>query len=142
LKRQAIKRHYRVGFLGLLPLTLILTFVDISIVSKLFFWLSYVWNFSLRTPGIQEKVSHRRYRYSFLRLVYFVHQFFSASLQNKIPQFLIVSVSPLAFISLLFLFTKAGNPLLGLLGSIIYEVIFNLERDYHLKKLIYLQKGP
>ncbi|MCK5884609.1 MAG: hypothetical protein KAG61_13035 [Bacteriovoracaceae bacterium] len=123
---------YGVGFGFILPVLIALAIAEVRGLNILYFASSYLWSFTVITPGVSEKVRSRRYRLSFLKIIYKYQQLMNVRLgRHRYRKYIL----PLTRISApLFCFggmsyiTGGGNPGFALFGALYFELILLLIR--------------
>ena len=118
---------YFFHFIPFLIHILIFYFLGVTSWYISLFILGYSWNLLFLTPGLEERVLSKKYKYSFIRLCYLVNQFISRRLRvenRPIMGILGRSLGPffLAFIFVILLGIKSHN-LFILWGSMVCEVL-------------------
>ena len=132
MKNKKIKRHYYIGGLPLIFFLIIFHLLNIKIEYILFFLVSYIWNFTLSTPYLFLKIEKPNYRFSFMRSIYILNKFLGEIFSNSsfvISKRVIRSISPFIFVCVLAIFFNKINPLWGILGSFIFEVIYYWDEE-------------
>ena len=62
--------YYGVGLGFILPIAIILLLLEVSGLNILYFISSFLWTLTVLTPGVPEKIRGRRYKLSFLKIIY------------------------------------------------------------------------
>ena len=121
----SLNRFYILSFSLLILLSFILN-LEGSTINKIFFGMGYVWCMALRTPNANEKVSRKRYRFSFYKTIWSIDTFFTELISsNKHPyakMFLRQLPLILIFGGCCYLFEVDGSLLFLFLGGFIFEV--------------------
>ncbi len=121
-------KYYGLGLSGFLPLFLVLWAFSIDVLGMLFVTSCYLWSFTALTPGVAERIRSRRYRWSFLKVIFKYNQLISIRMARKRYSWIIIpllrALAPVLFFGLMAIFTKAGNPLYAVLGALYFELIY------------------
>ena len=126
-KLSLLSRYYIVTGLTFVVVWSVFSLLEIEFVDNLFFTTTYIWHFSLATPGLREKVMASSHKMSFISLVVRVNYYLQLFIRfEKIPYrpSLIRAFSPLLFILLLKVIGGRGNILFGLMSSLIFESVY------------------
>ena len=110
--------------IALFILTLLLWGVSLNYSTLNFIILGFCWNFTLRAPSIREKMLLRKYKFSFLKMVFRFDNFLSSLSEKYWTQTLIRSLPPLLISLLAFVISSDGWFFLTLLGSAYFELIY------------------
>ena len=86
------------------------------------------------TPGLEERSSEGRYRFSFLRFVITINNYLKQLLSKWLPKYLIRTISPLLFSFSLSLITSDGYFVLSIVGSLSFELIYYFSKEYLVKE--------
>jgi hypothetical protein len=88
------------------------------------FALGYVWIVAFYTPGLKEKISDHKYRFSFLRFAFFLQDKAFANLA-VIPEQMRAAAArvivPILFTGILYLVLGGVNPLVVFVGAVSFE---------------------
>jgi len=126
-KKKKVLGKYYILVLPILFFSIIfLKLIDASFFNLIFFVVSFLWQVLLRAPYIEPKVTSRKMRFSFLKLIYSFNEFLInnfAGRESKIKESLIRMASPIMFVALLILISNEGNILYGVTGCLISEII-------------------
>lgn len=129
IKLSDLSRYYLINFCSFLICWSMLYLVKVEFLNCLFFTTSFVWHFTLLTPGIREKIMNKKQRFSFINVIvrsnYYLQLFIKIKNFKYSPSF-VRALSPLAFTSILVVAGGSGNLLFTLLGSVVFEVIYLL----------------
>ncbi|MGZ3807120.1 MAG: hypothetical protein ACXVCE_03480 [Bacteriovorax sp.] len=120
-----LSRYYFTSMLGFFFFFAILSVLRIDYLNTLFFIMSYVWHFTLLTPGLKEKMLVSKQRFSFLNVVVRINYYLQLFIKIKKVPFgpsIIRAISPLLFTLILMVAGGSGNVLFALLGSICFEL--------------------
>ena len=105
---------------------LVLAVLPIHIGYSLNFLCSYLWAMALRSPELKERAYDRKYRFSFLRFVFFMHAHSeNYSIWNKYPQHKELGrrlAGPGLFTLILFLISPGLASLMFAFGAFFFEV--------------------
>lgn len=123
-KLSVLTRYYLISMITFLISWGALWLFKVEFVNNLFFITSYVWHFTLLTPGLKEKMLIQKQRLSFINVVVRVNYYLQLFI--KIDRFsfgpsIIRAISPLVFTSLLLIVGGSGNILFTILGSVMFE---------------------
>lgn len=130
-----ILRFYLVGFIPILFVYIIFELLNVSYMNFLYFTVSYCWNYSLRSPGIRERVATLAYRFTFIKFTNNLDDLLTKPKiceRNNYIKLLFRSFAPLSFICLIFILTGDGNFLFCLFGVVLFESVFEIavRKDY------------
>lgn len=124
--------YYGVGLGFILPVGIILSLIDTSGLNLLFVISSYLWSFTVLTPGVPEKIRSRRYRLSSLKIIYKYQQLMNVRFARHSQSRFLIPLSRTLAPTLCFggmsYITGGGNPLFALLGALYFELILLLIR--------------
>ena len=124
---QLIDKGRRWEILTIFFLFLIVTFLPLIFLNKMFFIMGLLWPFVLAEKNVEEKIRSRRYRFSFLKVAFKVQQFFYFISNLKDYKFksaayvFVRALSPFLLSMIFFLIAGDGNPLITILGSLAFE---------------------
>ncbi len=104
--------------------------LKLDIMNTLFVTLGFSWNMVIVTPGVEERSSEGRYRFSFLRFVITINNYLKQLLSQWAPKYLIRTISPLLFSFILSLITSKGYFVLSIVGSLSFESIYFFSKEY------------
>jgi len=131
--KKNLTKYYLLCFL---PLALIL----IGMIKFKVFWfdqvifvLSYIWQLTINTPGLEEKVFNPNYKFSFLRLIFLMNRFFHKAIEENPHsrwQIAVRIFSPLLFCSTIVILNGMGNILYVIAGVVGSELILSLWNLY------------
>lgn len=124
-----LAKYYLQFILSFLVIFGLWNLVGISYVNQLFFMVTYIWHFTLLTPGLKEKMLTRKQRFSFLNVIVRVNYYLQLFIKtDKVPfglgPALVRAISPLLFIFFLKVVGGNGDVLFALLGSFLFEAIY------------------
>lgn len=118
--------YYSLGFLALVPIFIVYYFFPQLFIDLFSFFLGFFWIYSIDTPGVAERIRRRRYRLSFLRIIY------------KLDQWVVIKVNrfhvhwgigaamrtlvPTLFVAILYSLTYVLPPYWTLLGAFYYLI--------------------
>lgn len=124
--------------LGLGPLFMValIKVGDYQFEQTVSFMVAYYWMALVLHPYIEDKVSHRRYRLSFIRLIYSIDKnirkllikIISASFFELVAV-LVGGLVPIAFCTSLYLFSGKGSIALAILGSYLFPLLKRLSAN-------------
>lgn len=106
----------------------VLYFLRLEFLNILFFMTSFVWHFTLLTPGLKEKMLIQKQRFSFINVVVRINYYLQLFIKIKKPfgPSLIRAFSPLLFSLLLVVAGGSGNVLFTILGSVAFETAHHM----------------
>lgn len=118
--------YYAKGFLSLIPVGIVYYFWPQFFIPCFAFFLGFLWNYTIDTPGVAERVRSRRYRFSFLRIIVKIDQWTIIFFRKVTSKRLVISIlrtliPPLPFF-ILYAFTYVMNPWWIWLGACYYLV--------------------
>ena len=119
-----LARYYIVSMLSFFICWSIFTLLNIEFLNSLFFMMSYVWHFTLLTPGLKEKMLTKKQRFSFINVVVRTNYYLQLFIKIKKVPFgpsIVRALSPLFFTFILMVVGGNGNILFTLLGSVCFE---------------------
>lgn len=124
-KLSILARYYIISMFSFFICWSIFSLLHIEFLNTLFFMTSYVWHFTLLTPGLKEKMIIQKQRYSFINVVVRVNYYLQLFI--KIEKFpfgpsIVRAISPLSFTFILMVVGGSGNMLFTLLGSVCFEM--------------------
>ena len=124
------EKRFTLFFIPALIVAIVFIVLEISWTETLYFLMGYSWNLALLSPEIEKRITHKKYRFSFLKFCFVVNQKLSSFVKPDGPPLIfaiIRSVSPLVFIGLLkLIFAATGSFLYVLGGSILAEIAVGL----------------
>lgn len=123
-KLSALSRYYSISMFSFLIWWSVLYLLRIEFINILFFMTSFVWHFTLLTPGLKEKMLTQKQRFSFINVVVRVNYYLQLFIKIKKWSFgssLVRALSPLIFTLLLVIAGGSGNILFTLMGSLAFE---------------------
>lgn len=116
--------YYLSGLIVLLPALLIYWFFPWHFISLFTYCLGFLWNYAVDTPGVAERIRHRRYRISFLRFVTkFDQRLLLQAKKLRVPLYgveLLRSLVPFLLVLILYSLTYVLPPHWALAGSLSY----------------------
>lgn len=101
--------------------------IKTEFINIIFFFMAYIWHFSLVAPEMKEYALRNKKGLSLLTLVYkanFYLQMFIRVEKIKYTASVVRAISPLVFTFFLFVAGGSGNLIFTLLGSFIFELIY------------------
>lgn len=119
-----LARFYIISMLSFFTCWLIFSILNIEFINTLFFMMSYVWHFTLLTPGLKEKMLTQKQRFSFINVVVRINYYLQLFIKIKKVTFgpaIIRAISPMLFTLVLIVLGGSGNILFTLLGSLAFE---------------------
>jgi hypothetical protein len=122
-------KYYLLSFVNVGFFCAILLLLQIEFINIIFFLTSYVWHFSLQTPGLKEQVMTKHHKLSFLAVVVRVNHYLQLFINIKRLPYassFIRALSPALFTFMLFILGGAGNMLFTFLGSLCFEVMYQI----------------
>lgn len=126
-KLSLLSRYYIITGLAFVLIWSVLSLLQIEFIDNLFFTTTYIWHFTLATPGIREKVLTTSHRMSLISVVVRVNYYLQLFVRSeKIPYRTnaIRAFSPLLFILFLKVIGGRGNVLFGIMSSFVFESIY------------------
>lgn len=119
-----LARYYATSMISFFVCWFILTILNIEFINTLFFMTSYVWHFTLLTPGLKEKMLTQKQRLSFINVVVRINYYLQLFIKIKKVPFgpaIVRAISPMLFTLTLMVVGGSGNILFTLLGSVCFE---------------------
>ena len=119
-----LARYYLVSMISFFICWSIFSILNIEFLNSLFFMMSYVWHFTLLTPGLKEKMLTQKQRFSFINVVVRTNYYLQLFIKIKRFSFgpsIVRAISPMVFTLILMVAGGSGNILFTLLGSICFE---------------------
>ncbi|MDO9334129.1 MAG: hypothetical protein Q7T57_06375 [Dehalococcoidales bacterium] len=119
-----LSRYYIISMIGFFICWSIFSILKVEFLNTLFFIMSYIWHFTLLTPGLKDKMLTSRQRFSFINVVVRINYYLQLFIKLKKISFgpsIVRAISPMLFSLLLILVGGSGNLLFTLLGSICFE---------------------
>jgi hypothetical protein len=123
-----LSRYYFISILSFLVLWTIFYALKVEFINGLFFTTSFVWHFTLLTPGIREKVLSKKQRFSFLTVIIRINYYLQLFIKIKNFKYgpaVIRAISPFLFTLILVVAGGSGNLLFTLLGSAFFESVYS-----------------
>lgn len=107
----------------------ILNLLNIFYNDQMFFIVTYIWHFTLMTPGLKEKMLTKKQRFSFLNVIVRINYYLQLFIKtDKVPfglgPSLVRAISPLLFIFILKVVGGNGNMIFALLGCAAFEAVY------------------
>ncbi|OUR93667.1 hypothetical protein A9Q84_19570 [Halobacteriovorax marinus] len=121
-------RYLLNNLISLFVLTLLLWGIDLNFSTLNFIILGFCWNFAIHAPSLRSKLDHRRYKFSFLRLIYGVDNFLASFSEKFFLRILLRSIPPIIISFLTYLISYEGWFVASLFGSFYFELVFNGKR--------------
>lgn len=128
-----LTRYYFFSLITLMILWGILALLPIQFVNIVFFITTFVWHFTLLTPGIREKILSSGQRYSFLSVIVRINHYLQLFINLKNIPFassIIRAISPLVFTLILLVFGGTGNLMFSLMGSVCFEAFYHFLKPW------------
>lgn len=125
-KLSILSRYYLVSMIVFFICWSILWLIKVEYIDNLFFTTSFVWHFTLLTPGLKEKMLIQKQRFSFISVVVRVNYYLQLFIKIDKYAFgpsIIRAISPLVFTCLLLIVGGSGNIFFTLLGSFCFEIV-------------------
>lgn len=124
-----LARYYVKYILSFLIFFGILNLLGIYYNDQMFFIVTYIWHFTLMTPGLKEKMLTKKQRFSFLNVIVRINYYLQLFIKtDKVPfgigPSLVRSISPLLFIFILKVVGGNGNMIFAFLGCAAFESIY------------------
>jgi hypothetical protein len=119
-----LARYYLISMVSFFICWSMFSLLKIEFVNTLFFMTSYVWHFTLLTPGLKEKMLTKKQRFSFINVVVRTNYYLQLFIKIKKVPFgpsIVRAISPMLFTFILMVVGGSGNILFTLLGSISFE---------------------
>lgn len=125
-KLSVLSRYYIISMANFIICWSLLFILRIENINILFFMTSYVWHFTLLTPGLKEQIFTKKQRFSFINVVVRVNYYLQLFI--KIERFpfgpsLVRAISPCLFSVLLVVAGGSGNVLFTFFGSLAFEAV-------------------
>ncbi|MBL6990293.1 MAG: hypothetical protein ISR65_10965 [Bacteriovoracaceae bacterium] len=117
-------RYYLKGLLPLLVLIIILNYYSVDLLNIFILASSYLWKYTLLTPGMQIRLGQRKYRFAFLKTMQRIDDHMIVIFQNlKYPKLrpLCRHLPPLILMTIITLTLQQGNIIYSPLGILFYE---------------------
>lgn len=124
-----LARYYLFSMVSFFICWTFFVLLKIEFINTLFFMTSYIWHFTLLTPGLKEKMLTKKQHYSFINMVVRTNYYLQLFIKiEKVPfrSSLIRALSPLLFTFLLMMVGGSGNVFFTLLGSFCFEWTYYL----------------
>lgn len=107
----------------------LLNLIGIYYNDQMFFTVTYIWHFTLMTPGLKEKMLTKKQRFSFLNVIVRINYYLQLFIKTEKVPFglgpsLVRAISPLLFIFVLKVVGGNGNMIFALLGCTIFEAVY------------------
>lgn len=119
------REYYLYGLFPLLILGTLFSFLIKSPLSIAVFVVGFVWPYSLFTPGLKEKITTRKYRFSFMSFVFHFYHFLKSSFgYSRFKSLIYRHLGTAIFFSLILFFARDLWILMGLLGSVLFEAFY------------------
>lgn len=139
-KLSPLARYYVKYILAFLIFFGLLNLIDIFYSNQLFFMVTYIWHFTLCTPGVKEKMLTKKQRFSFLNVIVRVNYYLQLFIKtDKIPlgvgPAFVRALSPMLFIFFLKVVGGNGNILFALMGSVFFECVYYFDNRPVISKL-------
>ena len=119
-----LSQYYLVSMITFFIFWSVFSVLNIEFLNTLFFMMSYIWHFTLLTPGLKEKMLTRKQRFSFINVVVRINYYLQLFIKiKKIPfgPSIVRAISPLIFTLILMVVGGSGNILFAILGSVSFE---------------------
>ncbi|MDD4973695.1 MAG: hypothetical protein PHY93_05060 [Bacteriovorax sp.] len=139
-----LARYYLISMISFFICWSIFSIFNLEWINALFFMTSYVWHFTLLTPGLKEKMLTKKQRFSFINVVVRTNYYLQLFIKIKKVPFgpsIIRAISPLLFTAILLVVGGSGNILFTLLGSVCFEATHYLLSKKSLSKSTSKQPG-
>lgn len=123
-KLSLLSQYYAISIFSFLLWWTVFAVLKIEFINTLFFVTSFVWHFTLLTPGLKEKMLTKKQRFSFINVVVRTNYYLQLFIKIKRFSFgasLVRALSPLFFTLLLVIAGGSGNVLFTILGSVAFE---------------------
>lgn len=123
-KLSPLAQYYSITMFSFFIWWTVLYFLKIEFINILFFITSFVWHFTLLTPGLKEKMLTQKQRFSFINVVVRINYYLQLFIKIKKTEFgpsIVRALSPLIFTSLLVIAGGSGNVIFTIMGSIAFE---------------------
>ncbi len=115
--------------------------LNLNFQDSIFFLLSYLWSFTLLTPGLRDQILKKKNSYSFTSIVFRTNhylQMLTLSYEKKIPEYLrkyrnafTRFLSPFIFALILMLMGGDGSLVFLVLGIVFFELVQLLFKNVH-----------
>lgn len=125
-KKKILWKYYLLVLPILLFSILFLSLFKVSPFNIVFFVSSYSWQVLLRAPFVADRIFPRKFRFSFVRSLYLINEFFLKTIapdRGRIRVAVARMSSPILFGAALMFFAKDGNILYLFLGSLLSEIV-------------------
>ncbi len=125
-------KFYAVSFSTAMLFWGILALSQVEFINIVFFLTAYVWHMALLTPGLKEDVMTKHHKLSFLAIIVRGNHYLQIFINLKRLPFassFIRAISPALFTFLLFLVGGNGSMIFTLIGSLMYEVIYQVVKN-------------
>lgn len=126
-KKKKILGKYYLLVLPVLFFSLVLLYLlKVSFFNTTFFVFAFGWQILLRAPFVSDRIFPRKFRFSFVRSLYLINEFFLKILApdgGRIRGSLARMLPPILLGAVLMLFARSGNVTFLILGSLLSEIV-------------------
>lgn len=119
-----LAKYYLISMISFIVCWSIFSILDVEFINALFFMMSYVWHFTLLTPGLKDKILTKKQRFSFINVVVRTNYYLQLFIKiKKIPfgPSIVRAISPMFFTFVLMVVGGSGNIFFTFLGSVCFE---------------------
>lgn len=125
-KKKILGKYYLLVLPILFFSIFFLTLLKVSPFNIVFFVSSYSWQVLLRAPFVADRIFPRKFRFSFVRSLYLINEFFIKTIapdRGRIKMAVARMSSPILFGGALMFFAQDGNIIFLFLGSLFSEIV-------------------
>jgi hypothetical protein len=137
-KLSILAQYYSLSMASFFLCWAILTILNTEFINSLFFTMSFVWHFTLMTPGLKDKMLTKNQKFSFINVVVRINYYLQIFIRIKKTTFspaIVRAISPMIFTLFLMIVGGSGNALFTLLGSVCFELSHYLLTNKYLSKI-------
>ncbi len=137
-KLSILAQYYSLSMFSFFLCWSILSLLNTEFINSLFFTMSFVWHFTLMTPGLKDKMLTKNQKFSFINVVVRINYYFQVFIKiNKTPfgPAIVRAISPMLFTLFLMIVGGSGNAVFTLLGSVCFELTHYLLTNKCLSKI-------
>ncbi len=118
----SINKYYLFYLLPILILFFLTVFFVTNLTNALFLFISYIWNLTLMTPGMNQRLTTYKYKLSFLKIIKSIEQNIMLISKNVYTDILIKILIPFIFCSAFYFISSNGNLIFALIGASLFFV--------------------
>jgi len=98
--------------------------VGVFFINQLFFLTCFIWPLTIMSPGVFERISDVRYKYSFLGIMFKTYQRIDNLNDKDYFRYFSRNIFPLAFTFVIFLVSSPSNFGFAILGTVGFELYY------------------